>query len=1193
MRCPECKSEVSGDMKFCWQCGCALERICPNCQSANPPHSKFCIECGQQLTTLSATQQERRFTSHGERKHITVIFSDLSGYTSLSEKLDPEEIKNIMNRIFSQVTEVVSHYEGTIEKFIGDAVVAFFGIPRAHEDDPVRAIRTAIKIHEIVRDISPEFEGRIGRQIAMHTGINSGLVVTGKLPSEEEAMQVAGDSVNVASRLSGFAKSGEIIVGEATYHQAKDYFVFKACDPARLKGKAQLVTPYRVIEEKATFGRTQGLATQGISSPLVGRDAEFVAMKGCVNRLLEGQGGILSIIGGAGLGKSRLVSELRNSSFSGTGSLRWLEGHTLSYGQKITYWPFREIVKQYSGITDDDNDTEAWEKLKGNISKLFPLEAEEILPYLAGLATLDIRDEYEERLKYLDGEAMGRQVFLASRRFFERLAQDLPLVVVFEDLHWADESSIQLLEHLFPLVNRVPILICVVSRPEANIPVSHLRETAKKDYDRRFTEIRLEPLSQAESVQLMQNLLEIENLPTRLREAIIHKTEGNPFFLEEIMRSLIDGAAVVHDPKTGLWKTVPKIETIIIPDTIHGVIMARVDRLDEEAKKVLRSASVIGRSFLYRILKAMNEEIARLDQRLKQLEDMGLISQKQKIPELEYIFKHSLVQELTYESILLQKRRELHAQVAQIIEALFSGKLDEFYSVLAHHYALGETWDKAQDYLFKAGDQAGRIAGDTEALAHYEQAVKAYTRIFGDKWDTLQRASLERKMGEALYRQGKHEQATQYLQRALGYLGKPLPTSSREIGLATIHEIFKQIGHRLMPSWFVKQMDESVSPAIEEEARLYEAMSFIALFNNPKLFLLTELKALNFSERNGFLHGTVKGYGGLGVIASILFFFRIGGYYARKSAALAEQAKIPELLGDAYLSMSAHMSASSNMRSSVEYSLKAAECLRKGGYWNLRLWGTCLRMAAMTMNSLGNFDAALRHALDLARFGEDSNDRQIWCWGLAEQGVVERGLGRVEEAISNLQKAVDLAVDVFDYAYHLRAGAYLADCYLLRGNFDRARALLEECDLIGRQHKVIGPIYSFIINGLAKVYVFAAEQNTGSARTEWLKKAEKESKRSLKLGKAFKYCRVDAMLHQGTCEWLNERPASAKKWWQQSLSIANEIGMRYRLGITHLEMGRRLQDRNHLEQAETIFVEIGAEFDLAETRKFLQALDNA
>ena len=306
MKCPECQSDISENMKFCWQCGCALERVCSQCKRVNPPHFKFCIQCGQSLIAIPSIK-----TPDGERKHATVLFSDLSGYTSLSEKLDPEEVKGIMNRIFGQITKVVSHHEGTIEKFIGDAVVAFFGIPMAHEDDPIRAIRTAFGIHEIVRNISPEVEQHIGRPLAMHTGINTGLVVTGKGFAEKEALEVAGDAVNVASRLSGLAKPGEILVGIDTYHDAQRYFSFEECEPAKLKGKAELVTPYRVIEDKVLFGRIQGLVTDGISSPLVGRDAEFVAMKGCLNRLLDGQGGILSIIGEAGLGKSRLMEELR------------------------------------------------------------------------------------------------------------------------------------------------------------------------------------------------------------------------------------------------------------------------------------------------------------------------------------------------------------------------------------------------------------------------------------------------------------------------------------------------------------------------------------------------------------------------------------------------------------------------------------------------------------------------------------------------------------------------------------------------------------------------------------------------------------------------------------------------------------------------------------------------------------------
>ena len=265
------------------------------------------------------------------------------------------------------------------------------------------------------------------------------------------------------------------------------------------------------------------------------------------------------------------------------------------------------------------------------------------------------------------------------------------------------------------------------------------------------------------------------------------------------MRSLIDGGAVVRDTRTGHWKAMPNIETVTIPDTIQGVIMARVDRLDEELKQVLRSASVIGRAFLYRYSKGSTRLCMRLDVHLDQLEGMELIRQKQKIPELEYIFKHALVQESTYESILLQKRRELHTRVAQVIEALFPERLEEFYTMLAHHYVKAEAWDKAQEYLFKAGDQAGRIAADSEALAYYKEAIETYGRVFGDRWDPVQRASLERKMGEAFYRRGEHEQGNRIPATGIELFGQTTAVSSREMGLAIMGEIIKQVGHRLLP----------------------------------------------------------------------------------------------------------------------------------------------------------------------------------------------------------------------------------------------------------------------------------------------------------------------------------------------------------------------------------------------------------
>jgi predicted ATPase len=350
-----------------------------------------------------------------------------------------------------------------------------------------------------------------------------------------------------------------------------------------------------------------------------------------------------------------------------------------------------------------------------------------------------------------------------------------------------------------------------------------LRERAFKDHGRRYTEIRLNPLSPTECTDLMNNLLSIENLPPRLRQVIVEKADGNPFFIEEIMMTLIDKGAV--RPENGHWKAASSIETIAIPDTVQGVIMARIDRLDEEAKQVLKSASVIGRAFLYRLLKEVTEAVRDLEKDLDRLIGTDLIREKQKTPELEYIFKHALVQESTYESILLKKRHELHGKVASAIEALFSDRLDEFSSVLAYHYAKAELWEKAQEYLFKAGDQAGRIAADTEALSHYHQALETYARVFGDKWDPVQRGILERKMGEAFYRRGEHEKAMEYLQRALVYFGRPqLPASRSRVRLGILRETAVQIGHRLFSRWLMKGTDGLGDDVVEEVARIYETV---------------------------------------------------------------------------------------------------------------------------------------------------------------------------------------------------------------------------------------------------------------------------------------------------------------------------------------------------------------------------------
>jgi class 3 adenylate cyclase/tetratricopeptide (TPR) repeat protein len=980
VKCPKCLIESPEGKKFCRKCGTALPLACSHCGAGILPDDQFCGECGGRLED---NPQRKISASEGERKYVTVLFSDLSGYTAMLERLDAEEVKEITSRILGEAAGVVDRYDGFIEKYVGDAVMALFGVPKVRENDHFRAVKAAQEIHQIVDGIGREYEEKIKTPLAMHTGITAGLVVTGDFNLEKGAHGVSGDAISLASRLSGIAKPGQILVGESIYLHTKDSFSFDKLEPVSLKGKAERVTPYRLLDEKPLTLR--GLGAQGISSPLVGRNTEIAAIRGCVNRLLDGQGGILSIVGEAGLGKSRLMTEIRRR-FENE-NLLWLEGRTLSYGQKMSYWPFREILWQYAGIAEDDDDAEAWNKFETSMTTLFAAENQEILPYLASLIGLEVKGKLGQSLEHLDGESMGKQIYLSIRRFFERLASNRLLALIFEDLHWADESSVLLIEHLFPLIDRLPLLICGVSRPDVNVPAVRLRESALKHHERRYTEIRLNPLPPTECTQLMDNLLEIENLPAGIRQIIMQKADGNPFFLEEIMRTLIDKGAVRAE--AGQWNAASSIETIAIPDTIQGVIMARIDRLDEGVKQVLKTASVIGRAFLYRLLKEVTETVDELDAHLDRLTAAELIRKKQKKPELEYIFKHALVQESTYESILLKKRHELHGKVASAIETLFSDRLEEFSSVLAYHYARAELWEKAQEYLFKAGDQAGRIAADAEALSHYHQALETYTRVFGERWDPVQRASLERKMGEAFYRRGEHEKASEYLQSALGYLSKPLPESTWSVRLAILREIAVQIGHRLMPGRFVKPSQQP-APSTAEEARIYEAQGLMHIVTDVEKTLLSSLRRLNFSERRGYHRGMVTGAAFAQGTAITLGLLRVAEYYGRRALAAAQAIDDRGASGYACTAMSLQEVVTGRLTSAMTYGRLAIEGLSESGYWDPHVWGFAMVFTGWwACGFSGNHAEALRTGEALIRFGEDAGDLEASCFGLDALGATQ------------------------------------------------------------------------------------------------------------------------------------------------------------------------------------------------------------
>jgi class 3 adenylate cyclase/tetratricopeptide (TPR) repeat protein len=703
MKCPKCQAENPDGIKFCGGCGAKLERICPSCKFPNPLQFKFCGECGSSLAP--AGKDLTTSDPEGERKYITAMFSDLSGYTAMSEKLDPEEIKEIMSRIFGEIAQVVTKYEGFIEKFIGDAVVAFFGVPKAHEDDPIRAIKVAREIYELVGVMSPEVEKRTGKPISMHTGINTGLVVTGEVSTEKGTHGLAGETINVASRLSSLAKAGEILVGHDTYRQAEGHFTFEDLEPTILKGKTEAVQIHKVVSPKerpVTIHRLSGLKAE-----LIGRKAELTQLREAVENLRKGKGGIFSICGDAGTGKSRLVEEFKSS--LDLKGIQWVEGHAYAYAQNIPYFPLIDLLNQVLRIEENDNQENVREKIESGVEQLVD-KKESVVPFVGSLYSLS----YPE-IETVSPEFWKSRLQNAMQSILSGLAKKAQTIFFLEDLHWADPSFVELLRNALKEIREPAIVICAY-RPSFSLFTGHQIGSMGRVYQ----EIRLQDLSLSEAKDMLESLLGTESIPSDLKRFVQAKAEGNPFYLEELINSLIESEALVRD--NGSWKITRTIAESDISPTIHGLISGRLDRLERETKRILQEASVIGRDFLYDILKRITDLDDRVDQGLNTLERLDFIRTRSLQPELEYMFKHPLTQEVVYNGLLKKERQEIHEQIALVMEQLFQERLPEFYETLAFHYLRGRSTVKAVKYLMLSGRKSLTRYAVEEADQYFREA---------------------------------------------------------------------------------------------------------------------------------------------------------------------------------------------------------------------------------------------------------------------------------------------------------------------------------------------------------------------------------------------------------------------------------------------------------------------------------------
>jgi class 3 adenylate cyclase/tetratricopeptide (TPR) repeat protein len=713
MKCPKCYKENPEGSKFCLECGQNLDHRCAHCGKELPHAAKFCNVCGHKIEQPPETSKPIP-PSDSERKHVTVLFSDMSGYTAMTEKLDPEEVKEIMGEIFGEISKVVAKYGGFIEKFIGDAVMAIFGAPISHEDDPVRAIKASREIHDIVSSLSSKYEKRIGKALCMHTGICTGLVVTGEVNLEKGTHGVLGDTINLAARLSGLAKPVEIVVSPETYQRTEGYFRFEKLELTKVKGKEKPIQIYRVLSPREEPAKKHRLS--GMRAELIGRKVEMGRLQEALNNVKQGKGSIFSIVGDAGTGKSRLIEEFRAPLSSL--DTQWREGHCYAYAQNIPYFPLMDLLSRAWQIEEGDSSKIVGEKVELGITNLLGKE-NEVIPYVGTLFSLNY-PEIEE----ISPELWKSRLYAGIQSILSALTRRGPMVICLEDLHWADSSSTELLRFILKDF-QLPAVFIFAYRPPFSLFTSHQLTGLSKVYN----EIRLQDLSPTDAQAMVESLLKTEFIPSDLRKFIQSKVEGNPFYLEEAINSLIESETLIGDH--GSWKLTREISEAVIPSSIQGIITARLDRLERETKRILQEASVIGRAFLYEILTRITDLKDVVDKSLSGLEKLDFIRARTLQPDLEYIFKHALTQEVAYNGLLKKERQALHDRIGLVMEQLFHDRLPEFYETLGYHYKQGQSRLKAVDYLMKAGEKSYRRYALDESHSYFKEAYN----LLSDKSD--------------------------------------------------------------------------------------------------------------------------------------------------------------------------------------------------------------------------------------------------------------------------------------------------------------------------------------------------------------------------------------------------------------------------------------------------------------------------
>lgn len=863
--------------------------------SPKPPVANIPEQLGIVMgANLMERFRQAGYEATGQRRNVTVLFTDLSGYTEATRQLDNEVLYELIQDHIQLLVKQVYKYEGIVDKLTGDGLMALFGAPISYENNAERAVRAALDMQAEIDQWSRQVKQEQGVELKMRVGLHSGSVIVGGIGTNLMMNYTAiGDTVNLAHRIEESANPGTILVSEAVFRQTNNIFEFELVPGLHLKGIDQTINAYQVKGFCTKPGKTRSV--DGFRAPMIGRENELNILKKAVADLIKNKKGqFILITGEAGIGKSRLISEW--ITILKKAPVNVLTGSSLTYRRSVSYWVFLELIRNWIGM-HNQTDEKAGQKLSTLVNERLGGRASDILPYLEHLLSLPFTNPaFTERIHHLDAGQLRQQIFLAVRDLLIAEARLQPLIIIIEDLHWADEASLDLLMFLLDALKKTPFLVVAVSRPVAGTPVEKIQSWMQLQFSEKSSLIELKNLSYEQSEDLLHKLITIENFPDNLRQQIISNAEGVPLYLEEILHMLIDKGILHSDDHIWRVASTDYLNGLDVPDNIQGLILARFDRLSEFSRKVLQHATVIGNHFNKKLLSYLLQPIqdTLLDEALNEMVEKEFITLSPESPPGEYAFRHMLMSEAIYQTMLKRERSLLHGKVGEALEILYPDRVHENIELLARHYSWSPQLERALHYLILAGQKAAQGYVNEQAQEHYKLALEILPKV---PHTTEQSLQLKMGLGDLSLLAGEYQSARQYYQQALDELDHnpyPLVEKEKSTLLRKIANTYERQGeydpaftHLESASHYLDKID---NPPITERAQILNDIGWIQ-FRKGDLDAAGDFlfKALSLVENQEEFELTASVYNRLAGVYFQKDQLDQAGSYLRKSLVLRQE----------------------------------------------------------------------------------------------------------------------------------------------------------------------------------------------------------------------------------------------------------------------------------------------------------------